>query len=198
MDKTDVQTIKDRILRAALLNVPFEGWHWNVIEKSAVDAGYDAQMARAVFPTEIKDALVHFSDLADREMLRTLEGVDSKKLKVRERIREAVLARYEYLKTHREALRGSVQFWMLPTRKPRASKILWHTADCIWDWAGDEATDYNRYTKRSLLCVILASTTLVFLNDTNDRLDNTKAFLDRRIENVMQLGKILGKFSRKA
>jgi ubiquinone biosynthesis protein COQ9 len=198
MDKAEVQNIKDRILSAALLHVPFEGWHWHVIEKAAVDTGYDAQMARAVFPSELKDALDHFSDLADREMLRTLEGVDAKKLKVRECIREAVLARYEFLKPQKEALRQSVQFWIHPSCKPRAAKILWRTADRIWDWAGDDATDYNRYTKRALLSGILASTTLVFLNDTHDRLDNTKAFLDRRIENVMQLGKILGKFSRKA
>ncbi|MCB9983917.1 MAG: COQ9 family protein [Rhodospirillales bacterium] len=191
MNKNDSVEIRDQILRQVLPDVAFDGWNWSAVELAARQAGYDAGVASQVFPGKMKDVLDGFADLADREMLQALEGVDPNDLRIRERVRTALMARFEWLLPHREALRLSSQFWLAPTRKPRAVKIVWRSADRIWDWAGDTAKDYNRYTKRGLLSGILVSTMLVFLNDESETLDNTKAFLDRRIENVMQLGKVL-------
>lgn len=194
MNKDDVIQIRDKILLKALPNVSFDGWVWEMIEQSTVDAGYEKSMAKAVFPDRMKDVLAAFADLADREMVKALKNTNAEDLPVRKRVRTALLARYEWLKPYKEALRQSVQFWMLPSRKPRGAKIIWRTADVIWGWAGDTARDYNRYTKRGLLSGIILSTTLVWLNDNNEDMDQTKAFLDRRIENVMQLGKVIGRF----
>jgi len=196
MNKMDVTEIRDKIILAALPQVAFDGWVWATIEQAAQDAGYEASMARAVFPDRIKDVLDGFADLADREMLEALVSTNIEDIRIRDRIRSAMLARYEWLNPHKEALRQSVQFWMLPTRKPRGAKIVWRSADRIWNWAGDDATDYNRYSKRGLLSGIIVSTTLVWLNDSDEHMDNTKAFLDRRIENVMQLGKIINKVKK--
>lgn len=198
MNKAEIIEIRDQIIRAALPNVAFEGWTWPLVEQAAQDAGYEPAMARAVFPDQIKDVLDAFADIADREMLKALDAVNVEDLRIRDRIRTALIARYEWLAPHKEALRQSVQFWIVPTRKPRGAKIVWRSADRIWDWAGDTATDYNRYTKRGLLSGIIVSTTLVFLNDASEHMDNTKAFMDRRIENVMQLGKVIGKIKKTA
>lgn len=196
MNKNDVSEIRDKIILTALPQVAFDGWAWATIEAAAEDAGYESSMARAVFPDRIKDVLDGFADLADREMLKALKDVHSEDLRIRDRIREALLARYAWLGPHKEPLRQSIQFWMVPTRKPRGAKIVWRTADRIWNWAGDDARDYNRYTKRGLLSGIIVSTTLAWLNDASENMDNTKAFLDRRIENVMQLGKIINKVKK--
>ena len=193
MNKNDVTDIRDSILMAALPHVNFDGWTWDMVQRAAEEAGFEVSAARAVFPDRIKDVLDHFADLADREMLKALEVVKVDDLRIRDRIREALIARYEWLAPHKEALRQSVQFWMVPTRKPRAGKIVWRTADRIWEWAGDTSQDYNHYTKRTLLSGIIVSTTLAWLNDAREDMDNTKAFLDRRIENVMQLGRIINK-----
>lgn len=82
---------------------------------------------------------------------------------------------------------------MLPTHTARGGKIAWRTADRIWDWAGDNATDYNHYTKRALLCGVLVSTTLAWLDDDSTGMQETEAFLKRRIDNAMSIGKIAGK-----
>ena len=196
MDKSEVTVIRDKIVQTALPNVAFEGWTWLLVEQAAQDAGYEPAMARAVFPDQIKDVLDAFADLADREMLKALDSVQLEELRIRDRIRAALIARYEWLAPHKEALRQSVQFWIIPTRKPRGAKIVWRSADRIWEWAGDTASDYNRYTKRGLLSGIIVSTTLVFLNDASEHMDNTKAFMDRRIENVLQFGKFINKVKR--
>ncbi|MCB1721057.1 MAG: COQ9 family protein [Rhodospirillales bacterium] len=187
---------KDKILEKVLPEVAFDGWHWSLVQRIAQEEGMSADDLRALFPGKLKDVLAAFSDLADRKMLETLQEVDPEDLRIRDRVSMALMARFEWLAQHKEALRQSLQFWMVPTRKPCGVKILWRTADRIWDWAGDTATDYNHYTKRGLLSGVIVSTTLAFLNDETETLDNTRAFLDRRIENVMQLGKIINKVKR--
>lgn len=196
MDKNDVMRIRDEILTSALPHVPFDGWTWAALERGAVDAGHDAALVRAVFPGGIADALDGFADLADRSMLAGLADVDVGALRVRDRVRAALLARYRFLEPYREALRQSVCYWAVLHRKARGAKILWRTADRIWGWAGDSSTDYNRYTKRALLCGVITSTTLAWLDDHDksrgEDAGSLQGFIDRRIGNVLQFGKFFG------
>ena len=187
------QDIRDTILIAALPEVPFDGWTWAVVEAAAVKSGYEASMAASVFPGGLSDVLDHFADLGDRWMMDRLKDTDLETLRVRDRVRTAVMARFRALYQYREAVRQSATYWMLPTHTARGGKITWRTADRIWDWAGDTATDYNHYTKRTLLCGVLVSTTLAWLDDDSPAMQETEAFLDRRIEGVMSIGKIMGK-----
>lgn len=189
--------IRDAILLAMLPGVAFDGWSWEGARQAADQAGYGADMADAVFPGGLKGILCHFSDYADRQMMLALSPVDPLALRVRERVRQAVEARFEALMPHKEAVRMAAAYWIGPLRKWESVRLVWRTADHIWDWAGDTATDYNRYTKRGLLSGILAGATLVWMNDKNPGLTGVMAFVDRRIENVMQFEKIKGKIIRK-
>lgn len=202
MNKDGIRDIRDRIIESALPDVPFDGWRWEGVCEASRAAGYDVAMACAVFPEKMNDVLDHFADKADRAMLERLSQKftesDIAAMRVRDRVRTALLARYEYLNPHKEAIRKALQYWAMPLRKARAAKIIWRTSDRIWLWAGDTATDYNRYTKRVLLSGVIASTTLAWLGDAGKDMEETKAFLDRRIENVMQLGRVSGKVKKKA
>lgn len=189
----DTRDIRDRIVEAALPDVPFDGWVWDLIEKSSVKSGFDADMAAAVFPGRMADVLDHFAEMADRWMLQRLETIDPDDLRVRDRVKTAVLLRLRSLYPWREAVRQSASFWALPARMRRAGKITWRTADHIWRWAGDQSEDYNFYTKRTLLCGVLVPTLLAWLDDDSQGMTETEAFLDRRIESVMTLGKAVGK-----
>ncbi len=191
-----INKIRDDILLATLPAVAFDGWTRESIRSGAVLAGHGADMADAVFPGGVKDMLSHFSDYANRRMMERLADVDPQSLRIRERIRLGVQTRFEALQPHKEAERLAVAYWMRPLRKWDGVRLIWRTADLIWDWAGDTATDYNRYTKRGLLSAILTSATLVWINEDGRDLAKTLAFVDRRIENVMQLGKITGKLKK--
>jgi ubiquinone biosynthesis protein COQ9 len=193
MNKDDVVKIQDEILLAALAHVVFDGWNWEAVVLGAADAGHSEQSARGVFPGQVIDVLDGFAALADRRMMAALADVDADELRVRDRVRVALMARYGFLAEHKDALRQSVQFWAVPTRKVRGGKLVWRTADVIWNWAGDTATDYNRYTKRWLLSGIIVSSTLYWMNDSCETLDNLERFVDRRIDNVMKFGKILSR-----
>lgn len=185
--------IRDRIILAALEDAVYDGWRWESVADSARKAGLDEDMARAVFPGGLADVLDGLADLADRAMLESLAGTDPQALKIRERVKLCVIKRLEFLQTHKEAVRGALAFQALPSHGFQAGRILWRTADRIWEWTGDTASDYNRYTKRALLSGILASTTLVWLNEDDPAMPRTLDFLGRRIENVIDMGRFLGR-----
>jgi len=193
MKKSDVIQIRDQIVGEALELVVFDGWVWECVLQAGEACGHSADVVLAVFPEKIADALDHFADMADRAMLDRLGHVDAESMRVRDRVWVAVMARFTYLNEYREAERLALRYWMSPVRKGKALKILWRTCDRIWVFAGDEATDYNHYTKRGLLAGVIGTTSLVWLNDESDDLAVTERFLERRIENVLRIGGTVGK-----
>jgi len=107
-------------------------------------------------------------------------------LKTRERIRAAVIARLDAVQADREAARRWAGFLALPTNLPLALRLLWESADSLWRWAGDTATDENHYTKRAILSGILIQVTALDLQ--LGRIEALAA-LDARIQNVMDFEK---------
>jgi ubiquinone biosynthesis protein COQ9 len=192
----DNQDIKDKILIAALEDVPFDGWAWDVILDAAEKAGFDRTMAEAVFPDKVQSILSHFSQWADRAMMIALEGIDPEDLKIRDRVKTAVEKRIEILSPYKESVRAASAYWMHPFRKKTAAKHVWKTADYIWNWAGDTAEDYNHYTKRFLLSGVMTTTFLFWFQDKSESHEKTFQFLDRRIENVLVIGKVTGRFKK--
>lgn len=186
--------IKDQILEQALPEVVFDGWADLTIYRAIEKAGLEREIYSAVFPDGITDVIAHFSDWADRQMLRRLEETNIEDMRIRDRIRRGVLTRLDVLEPHKEAVQSALKYWSVPYRSPKASKNLWLSADRIWLWAGDTAQDYNKYTKRMLLSGILASTTYTWLQDDSEDYKDTKTHLDKRIENVMSFGKFVSKF----
>ena len=90
----------------------------------------------------------------------------------------------------REALRRAMAIMAMPQNFARAAKIGWRSADRMWRLAGDTASDFNHYTKRMTLSVVYGSLLTVFVNDDSDDFAEARAFLDRRIDNVMQFEKV--------
>lgn len=191
--RQDNAAIKDAILENALPNIPFDGWHMQTLVSAAQKAGYEPAMVLSVFPAGVKDAIRHLSFWADMRMLEKLKAHKNPPSRVRDKIALAVRTRLEILAPCKEAERLAIAYWVRPMRKWEGAKLVWKTADGIWEWAGDTATDYNRYTKRGLLSGVLAATTLVWLTDTSKGSQDSWAFLDRRIDDVLRAGKIVGR-----
>jgi len=69
------------------------------------------------------------------------------------------------------------------------AKLIWGTADAIWNALGDTSRDVNWYTKRMTLSGVYSSVVLYWLGDDSLDQQATDAFIDRRIDNVMQFEK---------
>jgi ubiquinone biosynthesis protein COQ9 len=92
---------------------------------------------------------------------------------------------------HEGATRRWMGFLVLPTNAALGLRVLWASADALWRWAGDTATDENHYTKRALLAEILLSTLGIRLTADEEA---ATAHLDRRIESVMTFERWKGRF----
>jgi ubiquinone biosynthesis protein COQ9 len=179
---------RDRLLEAALVHVPFDGWSRRALFAGAADLGLEPGLARRLFPRAGDDMLVHVERWADRQMLARVGPLDG--LRVRERIAKLVRTRLEVLGPHREAMRRATAARLLPSNGFAACGRLWRTVDLMWAAAGDDARDASYYTKRSLLAAVWTATFLFWLEDRSEDFKDTWAFLERRIDNVMQIGRL--------
>ena len=85
-----------------------------------------------------------------------------------------------------EATRRCAAFLALPTNADLGLQLAWETADLLWRWAGDTATDWNHYSKRAILSGILIPALTMRWFDGRDA---AEAFVARRIDNVMAFEK---------
>jgi ubiquinone biosynthesis protein COQ9 len=147
----------------------------------------------------LRDAAVHgftskrledWSAAVDAEMAARLAAIDLKSLPIRKRIRTAVLTRLEILAPRKDIARKAALFLARPDNAPLALSLLARTADRMWQAAGDTATDFNWYTKRAILGGVYAATEIAWFGDDTPDGARTGAFLDARLENVMQFEKL--------
>jgi ubiquinone biosynthesis protein COQ9 len=179
---------RDRLLEAALVHVPFDGWSRRSLFAGARDLGVEPGLARRLFPRGGDDLLAQLERWADRQMLARIDTDDVAAMRIRERISTLVRARLEALAPHREAMRRAIAARLLPGNAMAGCASLWRIVDLMWSVAGDKAEDYNYYTKRSLLAAVWTSTFLFWLEDRSDGFHDSWAFLDRRIGDVMRIG----------
>jgi ubiquinone biosynthesis protein COQ9 len=184
--------LRDSILLAALPNVAFDGWSMAALRAGTADAGLAPQDLLHAFPDGVADAIAHWSDWADRQAIAVMTSDDMAGLRTHERIAMGVWARLQAMGRWREAARKATAWLATPRRVALASRLTYRTTDALWRAAGDASTDFNFYTKRGLLAGVLLSTTLFWLNDTSEGDQETSAFLDRRIAEVLTVGGRIG------
>lgn len=172
----------------------FDGWTKEAVINAARAENVDEDVAILAFnddgkridPMDLIDAWIQSIDAG---MERLLPADKLATMKIRERIRQLVEARIDMLAENRESLRRALAIEAMPLNVPRALKWGWRSADIMWRLAGDTATDYNHYTKRTMLGSIYAATLAVLINDDSENQAETRAFLGRRIDNVMSFEK---------
>jgi ubiquinone biosynthesis protein COQ9 len=98
-----------------------------------------------------------------------------------------VLHRLAAVDPHTEALRRALAIIAQPQNAVAGAKLAWRAADRMWRIAGDTATDFNHYTKRGTLSALYTATMLVYVDDDGANYADTRAFLDRRIDDVMRI-----------
>ncbi|WP_287979146.1 COQ9 family protein [Sphingomonas sp.] len=179
-------------------NAAFDGWGDAARDMAADAAGIDRDIARLAF----RDGAVGMIDAwfahVDAEMTRALPPESLKAMPIRARISELVTARLTAMAQDREALRRALAILAMPQNVARAARLGWRSVDAIWRQAGDTATDYNHYTKRTILLGVYAATVTVFLDDESDGFADTRAFLGRRIEGIMRFEKAKAGMIRRA
>lgn len=168
----------------------FDGWTNEAVALAAQQEGYDPDVARLAFAGGKMAMVEAWIDHVDAAMLNRFTNEDLAALKVRDRARTLIWFRLEQAEMREEALRRALAVMAMPANAARALRTGWRSADLMWRLAGDTATDYNHYTKRAILAGVYAATLAVFVDDTSEGKADTRAFLDRRLDGVMQFEKV--------
>ena len=173
-----------KLMLAALPNVAFDGWSNSTFVAACREADISERKARLFCPRGALDLAVAFHKWGDNQFEISFKKKRISKLKVREKIKKAVELRIK-LASDREAVRRGVVLFALPIYAFEGSRLIWDTADLIWESIGDNSEDYNWYSKRTILSAVYAATVLYWLGDNSEESKETLHFLERRIEDVM-------------
>lgn len=182
-------------IRAALApliarNAAFDGWSAAAVESAAAQLEIDLDVAALAYKGGAMAMVDGWIESIDLELAHRKPAEKLQTMKIRERITALLATRLEIMNPDREALRRAMTIMAMPQNIVRATKIGWRSADRMWRLAGDTASDFNHYTKRATLSAVYGSTLSIFVNDESEDFAATRAFLDRRIDNVMQFEKV--------
>lgn len=186
-DGIGMDRAKEILLEAALPHVPFDGWSAATLAAAIADSRLDPRLAHALFPRGGIDLAVAYHKAGDARMAAALAAEDLSALRFRDRVARAVLLRLEG--ADRELVRRGSALFALPQHAAEGAALIWGTADAVWRALGDTSADLNWYSKRATLSAVYGATVLFWLGDTSEDGAATRAFLDRRIGNIMQIEK---------
>ena len=178
--------MEQRVLDAALERAPTLGWNGRMVAAACRACGLSEGDRELLLPNGPRDLAALLWRRHDAAAMESLAGIAPDALKIRARISQAVSARLEAAAADGEAEKRLAGFLALPTNADLVLSLTWATADGIWRWAGDVATDWNHQSKRVTLSGILIPAMTLRLFDGREAAD---AFVAARIENVMAFEK---------
>ncbi|WP_120499653.1 COQ9 family protein [Roseovarius sp. EL26] len=184
--------LKAQFLAAAISHVPFDGWSTATFEAACGDIELDLNEARGMYPRGAVELALAYHDAGDLTMLARLEKEDLSEMRFRDRIAAAVQYRLEVVED-KELVRRGMTLFSLPQYAGDGAQALWRTCDRIWTALGDTSDDINWYSKRATLSGVYGAVVLYWLGDESDDHVKTWEFLDRRIDDVMQIEKLKAK-----
>ena len=170
-------------------NAAFDGWTAAAVESAALAEGVEPAVAKLAAPATAVGLIDLYGEGVDAALEAALPADRLALMKIRDRIRALVWERLRVQEPAKEAIRRALAILAMPQNLPAAARLSWRSADVMWRLAGDRATDFNHYSKRAILSAVYGSTLLAWLQDESEGATDTAAFLDRRIDEVMQFEK---------
>ena len=193
MTKSNINDViakeKSLILIEFLKNAPFEGWSNKNLETSTIACGFDAHYELLLFPNRLKDLNLYFNQTINNKMTKIFLK-EKLKLGTTGKIAYLIALKFSLYQPIKESIRCLFQYNLLPQNILEAKKALWQTCDQIWYLAGDRSTDFNYYSKRSLLSFVYSSSFIYYLSDESEGFADTKIFIDKKLQSVLKIRKL--------
>lgn len=186
-NRARADAVRAALLQAALPEAAFEGWSAATLRRAAGIAGYSEGEVQLYCPDGVVDLIEVWSREADEAAREAIAS--SGATRIRDKVTQAVFIRLQQYEGEEEAAARARGRLLLPDGLDRGARLLWGTSDMIWRAIGDRSTDANFYSKRAILSGVYASTLAIWLEERDPDKPKTRAFLDRRIDNVMQIEK---------
>ena len=186
-EKLKYERQRKKILKQALIDINTYGFNENMLIQAEKNCNFSKGTVGRLFPEGIYEMMEYFFNQTDIEMLKKINQIENKDIRIRDKIYNGVIIRLEIFQKNKDSIK---HIFVSESSTPiKSIRNLWNTADLIWRSAGDTSTDYNHYTKRLLLSWVYLSTLLCWFNDKSKNIEETKLFLNRRIDEVLKFRK---------
>ncbi len=179
---------KNELLDAILPHVAFDGWAQVAFDAAVTEVDINPAHARTLCPRGAVDLAIAYHQRGDAAMVAAIKTADMTDMRFRDKVAHALRLRIAAI-DDKEAVRRGTSLFALPHMAADGAKLVWGTADQIWEALGDTSRDVNWYTKRITLSGVYSSVVLYWLGDDSLDAQATDAFIDRRIDDVMQFEK---------
>ena len=188
---------RSRVLEAALPDVVFDGWSEAGLLAAIEKSGVPQANAKLAFPRGVFDLVSHFHRSGDArlngemsDIIETIQGIGPK-------VEACVLKRLEIASHNKEAVRKAASYFALPQNANQGLKLIWETSDHIWELVGIRDEGFSHYSRRASLSASYSATFLFWLQDDDQDMAQTRAFLKRRLEDQKTFGKFSGALKSK-
>ncbi|XP_071634573.1 ubiquinone biosynthesis protein COQ9, mitochondrial-like isoform X2 [Temnothorax longispinosus] len=197
-DEEYEKNIKTKILSASLKFVPDMGWSKQAISAGAESVGYPG-VIHGLFPNGSAALVLYFYSMCNRELNQILEkeamvietDSSSPRKTPEQQVRDAVETRLRMVIPYKKSWPQAMAIMTLPPNVPTALANLLTLVDDICYYAGDRSVDINWYIRRMILATIYKSTELYMLQDRSEDHKETWLFLERRIQDTLQVQMML-------
>lgn len=184
------------ILSSAAPHIPTHGFTLQTLSLGAKDAGY-IDASTNLFPSgAFALVLWHLYQqrlaLSNRcpELFHVPNG--TKPLGIGAKVKALTLSRLLSNAPIISHYQSALALMASPSNIPACLRELHALSDEIWYLAGDVAVDGSWYTKRASLSSIYAASELFMTTDKSEGFRETSEFLERRLQDSMALGKLVG------
>ena len=177
-----------------LNHVPDLGWTWDALSKAALNSkkmkSHSEEELQNLFDNKISNIIGIFNDKLDEEMFAIFNPENNKNLGVTQTVKALVLSRLRASENYKSIIKTSLFFMAQPGNAYEALNQLMKTSNKIWEIAGDTSRGRNFYSKRLILAGVYSSTLAYWLAKETRSIDGSEDFLDKRLDDVKNIGKI--------
>ncbi len=178
----ETEKIKDAFLTSMLKLVISKGWNESTLNENLILNDINIEKFYVFFPNGIDDLILRYINRIDISMIKSIQK--NKEARIQDMISSALKYRFTVINKQKSVVAKTNKFLVL---KPKLALYLaWKTSDSIWSTIGDKSTDFNYYTKRSLLSLVYISTLAYWRS--NKKQEDINNFIDRRIKGIIKFG----------
>lgn len=200
-----IQKIRFDILDAALKYVSTLGWTQEAIAQGAESLNY-AGVAHGMFPNGAIELIHHFYSKCNRELIGELQRQNKRSDESGKIIEQpspkdfaitAIRLRLEMIIPYKETWPQALAIMTLPQNVPTSLAQLLTLVDDICYCAGDQSVDIGWYTRRIGIASIYKMVELYLLQDNSPGHQQTWDFLERRMDEGIQIQEFLSTSDQK-
>ena len=177
-----------------LNHIPDLGWTWEALYKAALSSKKNKKPTEEelqnLFNRKVSNIIGIFNEQLDEEMYEIYNTKGNKSLGVTETIRGLILCRLKASQNYKSIIKSSLFFMAQPINAYDALTQVMKTSDKIWKFAGDSSKGRTFYSKRLILAGVYSSTLAYWLAEETQSMEGSEDFLDRRLDNVKNIGEI--------